>query len=289
VHTKKGLFLFRKNRALGILRLALTAALTAPLLVPPAAEAQETATVVEFIPFTVEGMSAEEGMVIEDLVRDHIKKIKNILLVFPGVDGPGSRSNIDYVFQGKIYNEDDTYILQIDVLDSRTHTQNTWTSGYRSSSDMALKAPAINYLSLLGSAIAERPQSTEDAENIIPEKLWGRWQGTEGIEQVFFFPGGHGRAYFSRGASMELAYRIEGKKIIVEQKSKNDPRYYQVPAPVADALAAAAEPKRWELSLYAGSHLRGLLFETAADYEGADIIRLRSGSVRKAEWTKSTR
>ncbi|MDR0550533.1 MAG: hypothetical protein LBG72_00780 [Spirochaetaceae bacterium] len=254
------------------------------LVMYSAASAQQAVTVVEFIPFTVEGMSAEEGMMIEDIVRDHIKKVKNIMLVFPGVDEILPRSHIDYVFAGKIYNDDDEFTLHIDVLDSRTQKRNTWKQTYRSSSDMALKAPAINYLSFFGAAAAKEDGTPETIE---PEKLLGRWRGGGGIEQVFFFPGGIGRAYFSRGAGMEFAWRIEDKKVIIEQKSKNDPRYYQAPPAAAAVLTELAEPKHWELSLYdSGQTLRGSVTETIADYDGTNEVRLLYDTVGKAEWKK---
>ncbi|MDR2491331.1 MAG: hypothetical protein LBD20_08015 [Spirochaetaceae bacterium] len=253
--------------------------------------AQEATTIVEFMPFEVGGMSAEEGLAIEDLIRDYIRKIKNVLLVFPGVEEIIPRGHIDFVLQGTIYTEDDTYILQLDVLDTKSDTTTTWSSGYRTSSELALKAPAINYAALLAEAGGRQVEAAGEAEEIRVENLLGRWRGSGGIEQVFFLRNGEARAYLSSGAGMELQYRIEQKKIVLEQKSRNDPRYYPgASGPAAKALTAEAEPKRWELSLYKdGQVLKGYLFESAAGFNGTEITVTSKGSVSTAEWTKSAR
>ncbi|MDR2602073.1 MAG: hypothetical protein LBC53_06450 [Spirochaetaceae bacterium] len=256
----------------------------APLLA--AEEKPRQSVIINFEPFEVEGMSGEEGLVIENLIRDYIKKINNVLLVFPGVEEFSAENGADYNLRGRIYEENSSYILQLKVKDVKRGWENALTSSYRTSSDMALKVPAINYSLLLGE---ESGLTVENDENkrINIEHILGRWKGDLGLEQVFFLRGGEGRAYFSSGAGMEFSYHIDGSKIIALQKSRNDPRYYPHHTPAeADALSLFAEPKRWELSLYnKGQILKGFLFETAFETDGEEI-KPAGVSIKASEWIR---
>jgi hypothetical protein len=90
---------------------------------------------------------------------------------------------------------------------------------------------------------------------------------------------------------MNLIYKIENNALRIFQISQNTERFYHpMPFNIARELSVRAEPWQYELFLYEdGATLRGIKIFTDVVYEDTRIIKLLPGSVREAEWTKTSR
>ena len=122
-------------------------------------------------------------------------------------------------------------------------------------------------------------------------KILGTWRGDAGIEIVRIQGGGTAMAILSSGAQMYFVYTIENNTLKLTQTSPNRTRFYHpMPFEVARELITRAEPWRYELFLSDnGAVLRGIKISTGVSYGDGGTVEFIPGSIREAEWTKSTR
>jgi hypothetical protein len=197
----------------------------------------------------------------------------------------------DYIVSGKIGMKNGMRTLSITMTNAKTGEKVTKNSTHRSASEMALKARSI----VEGLIPPEEKQKTVKLADAVPEPFSGSnfsgvWKGgTDGFEQVRFFPGGNAMAVLSSGASMKLSYHIDNNTLEVTQTSPNYARFYHpLPLSVAQQLALHAEPMRWEFSLYDnGNVLRGIKIQTAVVYDGDKVLQYKKGSVSQTEWRRT--
>lgn len=266
--------------------------MTAPLA------AQEKKLVVQFIPFTSQGLGTEEARIIESLVGSYFTALGGFAVSGsageffspgpPGESDPGRPP--DYTLSGSITLERDNRILMLEIGRPATGEVTYYTSAHKTTGELVLKIR-----SLIESVFA-MDAGGEELEEAEPEFLTegvitGTWRGDRGIELIRLRRGGTGTAIFSSGAQMDLNYSIDSNTLKVVQSSPNTERYYHpVPYGVAKQLVLDAEPMRWELLLYEkGASLRGIKIATAVRYEGDTILEILLHSARDAEWTRATR
>jgi hypothetical protein len=275
------------------------------------APAQETKAVMQFLPFTAEGVSAEEARIIEVLIQSYIVEIYNTA-IYDGSPRTTVRQNStgagneeggdadvsdaltapDFIIGGGLVLRDGMKVLRLDISDAKSGEHYVEEFAHRTTSEMALKTRSI--VENVFAAGNPRGGFGLHMGEMLPEPFSGAsfsgvWRGTDGVEQVRFFPGGTALAVLSSGISMNLSYRIENNTLSVTQTSPNYERFYHpLPLPVARELVRHAEPMRWELSLYDnGNSLKGIKIETAVLYEGDQILEYKPGVVKKTEWQRS--
>jgi hypothetical protein len=259
--------------------------------------AQNNKPVINLMPFSTAGIGADEGRLLDSLIRSYLSDFGEVISYFPNEDGlfmtggdifaennsPESRTQIpDYTVSGSLRMEQDGRILDMDVGDTATGEVKSYSYSYKSAGELALKARSI--LENVFIAPPERRQDPARAEIINENRIMGSWKGEEGVEMIHLYRGGRGMAIFSSGAQMALSYTVENNALIVRQVSPNSERYYYpLPYERARSLSAAAAPMAWELRLFRqGSVLRGLKSMTGFSAGGNEIIP----ETRDIEWTR---
>ncbi|MDR0623775.1 MAG: hypothetical protein LBG10_05030 [Treponema sp.] len=267
------------------------------LLISFLLKAEENKPVIKFNPLFIEGIGIEESRLIESLIQSYLSDIGEVISYFdanlPPENGIGSWSRIpDYTVTGAIHLDRDSRIFSLELHNTKTGETHAFTSIYKTTGDLALKARSI-----LESAFAARGGGEEEKERkTAPEpmtenKIVGTWRGETGIEMIRLQRGGRGVAVFSSGVQMVLSYIIENDILRIWQISPNSERfYYPLPYEAARELAAGAEPMAWELSLYSrGTVLGGIKIATGVQLEGDRVVKLLpGGDIREVEWTKGT-
>jgi hypothetical protein len=258
--------------------------------------------VIELMPLVIEGLGLEEARFISALVQSYVADIGEILWSYNDpsseeTDGAdsfamalGETRQPDFILSGSITVDQDSRILVLKVVKAETGETVYHTSNHKTTTDLTLKVrslvEAVFSAGLNGTFHQDAPQET-----ITEEKVLGTWRGDAGVEIVRLQRGGTGIAVLSSGAQMNLIYKIENNTLRIFQISQNTERFYHpMPFTIARELSVRAEPWQYELFLYEdGATLRGVKVFTDVVYEDTRIIQLLPGSVREAEWTKTSR
>jgi hypothetical protein len=264
--------------------------------------ADETKLVIQIIPFTIDGLGAEEARIIQSLIQSYAAAMGEV--VGPAVTGlTGNKVETsaggetddsldafdnpppDYVISGSITLEQDNRLLALEIFKTGVNEGVLYSSSHKTTGELVLKVRSLVEVAFSGGADNFREA---EPEPLSTSRIAGTWRGDTGIELVRLQQDGRGIAIFSSGAQMNLAYSIENNTLMVSQNSPNTERYYHpVPYGVARELTVNAEPMRWEFLLYEnGTSLRGIKVATAVRYEGDRVLELLPGSARDAEWTR---
>jgi hypothetical protein len=261
--------------------------------------ADDSNPVIEFMPFVIDGLGPEEARFISALIQSYIADIGEVLRhpspgeadeADMGAQAVEAAREPDFILSGSITVDQDSRILALKVVRTETGEAVYHSSIHKTTTDLTLKVrslvEAVFSAGLNGTFDAEVPK-----EVISEGKIVGTWRGDAGVEIVRLQRGGTGVAILSSGAQMNLIYRIENNTLRIFQVSQNTERFYHpMPLTIARELRARAEPWQYELFLYEdGTTLRGIKTFTDVVYEGARIMELLPGSVREAEWTKTSR
>jgi hypothetical protein len=269
------------------------------VLLPLLLKAEENKPVIKLNPLFIEGIGIEESRLIESLIQSYLSDIGEVIHYLDGSLSPGGRAGDsgllsripDYTVTGAIHLDRDSRIFSLELYNVKTGETHSFTSIYKTTGDLALKARSI-----LESAFAAGGQEEETYRKTYPEPMTenlivGTWRGETGIEMIRLQRGGRGVAVFSSGVQMVLSYVINDNVLRIWQISPNSERfYYPLPYDTAKELAAGAEPMAWELSLYSrGTVLGGLKIATGVQLEGNRVVKLLpGGDIREVEWTKGT-
>jgi hypothetical protein len=260
-----------------------------------------TQVIIELTPLVINGLGPEEARFISALVQSYVADIGEIMRGYdssPEAAGradnyamaTGETRQPDFILSGSITVDQDSRILVLKVVKADTGETVYHTSNHKTTTDLTLKVrslvEAVFSAGLNGTFHEDAPQET-----ITDEKILGTWRGDTGVEIVRLQRGGRGIAVLSSGAQMNLIYRIENNTLRIFQVSQNTERFYHpMPFTIARELSVRAEPWQYELFLYDdGATLRGIKIFTDVVYEDTRIIQLLPGSVREAEWTKTSR
>jgi hypothetical protein len=267
--------------------------------------ADDNKPVIQFMPFTSQGISSEEARFIESLIQSYITDIGDISYLDSSVsafsssdseDGPYLMAMDyirppDYILSGSINTDQDNRVLALEIQNSRTGETSLYIAVHKTTSELALKTR-----SLVETVFNLLPEEAEILHETVPEpvteaKLLGTWRGDTGIELVRLQRGGNGLAIFSSGAQMALSYTVEGHNVRIVQTSPNTEFFYHpLPFTAARKLAANAEPMTWVFSLYDnGTALRGIRSGSSVRSEGNTVVEFIPHTVWEAEWIKSSR
>jgi hypothetical protein len=263
--------------------------------------ADEFNPVIEFMPFAIDGLGTEEARFISALIQSYLTDIGEVVRRYdPSPEEPGdagmdaitmdAKRKPDFILSGSITVDQDNRILALQVLKTETGETVYHISNHKTTTDLTLKVRSL--VETVFSAGLNETFDDEIRQNIITEeKIRGTWRGDAGVEIVRLQRGGTGIAILSSGAQMNLIYRIENNTLRIFQISQNTERFYHpMPYTIARELSVRAEPWQYEFSLYEeGTALRGVKIFTDVVYDDNRIIELRPGSVREAEWTKTSR
>jgi hypothetical protein len=258
----------------------------------------QTRPVIKILPFSIEGIGADEGLLLESLIHSYLADIGEVINYFPmkADSFVENQSVIDswtkipnYTVSGSVHLDKDNRVLRMDVGDMAAGTVNSYSYSYKSAGELALKTRSMLENAFPAEKSPERRQNIPLPENINENRVMGSWRGETGIEMVRLHRGGRGTAVFSSGAQMALAYVIENNTLKVRQVSPNSDRYYHpLPQETAKKIAAGAEPMTWELKLYErGSALRGLKSFTGLRTEN-DSTELVQGETLEIEWIRTS-
>jgi hypothetical protein len=273
------------------------------VLLPSMLKPEDNKPVIKLNPLFIEGIGIEESRLIESLIQSYLSDIGEVIHYLDGHLAPdafrGAGDGIlepwsripDYTVTGAIHLDRDNRIFSLELHNAKTGETHSFTSIYKTTGDLALKARSI-----LEAAFAARGPEEESPRNAIPEPMTenqvvGTWRGETGIDMIRLQRGGRGVAVFSSGIQMVLSYIIENNILRVWQISPNSERfYYPLPYDTARELAAGAEPIAWELSLYSrGTILGGIKIATGVQLEGNRVVKLLpGGDIREVEWTRGT-
>ena len=288
-----------------------------PLLLPFSVNADESKPVIQITPIAIQGLSAEEGRIVESLLISYlqifgeveiattngeIESVNGLLMVTSELQSAGSedsesllgRAIPDVTISGSVAMDQYNRILILEISIPAINETAVYTSTHRTTSELLLNARALveSVFSRLESSLREAFQQSAQlsaiGEALTESGIVGTWRGDRGIELVRLQSNGRGVAIFSSGAQMNLAYTISDNTLRVMQISPNTERYYY-PAPylVAKELVEAAEPMQWEFLLFdQGNLLRGYKTNTAVVYEGNIVQELLPNTSREAEWTR---
>jgi hypothetical protein len=257
--------------------------------------------VIEFMPFTIEGLGPEEARFISALIQSYVADIGEVVRRYdPSPEGPGDADvyaatteavrEPDFILSGSITVDQDSRILALKVIRTGTGEAVYHTSSHKTTTDLTLKVRSL--VEAVFSAGLNETFDTEVRQELITEgKILGTWRGDAGVEIVRLQRGGTGIAILSSGAQMNLMYRIENNTLRIFQTSQNTERFYHpMPLTVARELSSRAEPWRYEFLLYEdGTTLRGVKIFTDVVYDNTRIMELLPGAIREAEWTKTLR
>jgi hypothetical protein len=266
-------------------------------------KAEDNKPVIKLNPFFIEGIGIEESRFIESLIQSYLSDMGEVIDYLDGHLAPdsfrGTGDGIleswpripDYTVTGAIHLDRDNRIFSLELYNTKTGETHSFTSIYKTTGDLALKARSI-----LEAAFAARGPEEEKYQNAVPEtmtenQIMGTWRGETGIEMIRLQRGGRGVAVFSSGIQMVLSYIIENNILRVWQISPNSERfYYPLPYDAARELSAGAEPMVWELSLYSrGTVLGGIKIATGIQLDGGRVVKLLpGGDIREVEWTRGT-
>ncbi|MDR1279060.1 MAG: hypothetical protein LBK02_09935 [Treponema sp.] len=269
-------------------------------LIFPLLEAQENKPLIKLNPLFIEGIGIEESRLIESLILSYLADIGELISYFdPARTGepfandenaPDSWSRPpDYTVTGTIHLERDSRIFLLELLNTKTGETCSFTSIYKSTGELVLKARSILESAFAAGGFENGKKTEAPPEPISESQIVGSWRGETGIEMIRLQRGGRGVAVFSSGAQMVLSYVIEDNTLRVWQISPNSERfYYPLPYDAARELSAGAEPMTWELSLFSGGTvLGGIKIATGVQLEGNRALNLLpGGDIREVEWTK---
>ena len=266
------------------------------LLICIFASAQEARPVIRFTPFVCRGIGSEEIRFIESLIQAYISDVGELVYYPDNVHPEASLSSDglfswnrspDYVLTGSIRLEGKMRVLTMEIRNTRTNETASSTTAHKTPGDLALRARALVESIYKPVRNLWAPASADEAEIGKPEaitenNITGTWHGEPGIEMIRLQTGGHGIAFFSSGARMDLGYTIEGNTIRIRQISPNTERYYYpYPPEIARQLSEKASPMHWEMHLYSGgTRLRGVKFSTEikAVENGSAVLSPETGS-----------
>jgi hypothetical protein len=265
--------------------------------------AEETKPVIRLLPFTVEGIGAEEAQFIESLIQSYAADMGELVLqIDPPVNSLAFRESgaftmdmgvdrhPDYILSGSIHLDQENRILELEIIKTNTGETVYYTSTHKTTSDLALKIRSL--VEAAFSVGTGEAVPNEIPQEILSEaRIQGTWRGDTGIEIVRLLRGGTGIAILSSGAQMNLIYRIEKNTLRVTQDSPNTERFYHpLPFELARELSARAEPWQWEFFLYEdGTILRGIKTFTSVRYGETRGMEVLPGTIQEAEWTKFNR
>jgi hypothetical protein len=260
--------------------------------------ADELGPIIEFMPFVIDGLGPEEARFISALIQSYVADIGEVARRYDpspeeisGTDpAPEGTRKPDFILSGSITAVQDNQILALKVVKTETGEAVYHSSSHKTTSDLTLKVRSL--VEAVFSAGLNEAFDREIPREIISEgKIWGTWRGDAGVEIVRLQRGGAGIAILSSGAQMNLSYRIEDNTLKIFQMSENTERFYHpMPFVIARELSIRAEPWQYEFSLYEdGTVLRGIKKFTDVVYDDTRIMELLPGSVREAEWIKTSR
>lgn len=259
-------------------------------------------------PLVIDGLSAEESRIIENLIYSYINNLGEVFILPDAVNGVDFTPDFqgdripDYTFSGRITQNEDGLILTLEVGESGTGERASITSVYKTAAELALNARSRVEAAFVGrspsagetAGDAHPPEKT--GEVLTEGNIIGTWKGEPGIAVVRLRRGGQGLAVFSSGAQMNLLYSIENNTLKVVQDSPNTEQYYQrqgnpsvtIPYLVARRLAEEAKPMRWELFLYEnGTVLRGIKTVSVIHYDLERILQVTHGTIQEVEWIRT--
>jgi hypothetical protein len=270
------------------------------ILAPLEPGAQENKPVIKLNPLVIEGIGIEESRLIESLIQSYLSDIGEVIHYLDTALDPDSFVHTgdildswtrtpDYTVTGTIHLERDSRIFALELHNTRTRQTWSFTSMYKSTGELALKARSILESAFAAGGLEDRNKPEPVPEPVSESRIVGTWRGEPGIEMIRLQRGGRGVAVFSSGAQMVLSYIIEGNILRIWQVSPNSERfYYPQPYEIARELAEKAEPMSWELSLYrGGTTLGGVKIATGVQFERGTLVKLLpGGDVREVEWTR---
>ncbi|GHU15709.1 hypothetical protein FACS1894163_03470 [Spirochaetia bacterium] len=248
--------------------------------------AQDTKPLIKLMPLFAQGIGMEESRLIESLVQSYLSDFGEVI----GSVDTSELTLPDYTLMGSIYLERNSLIFMLEIGNTITGENASFTMTSKSIGELALKARSL--VAAAFSAEPERASLREEPPLDLKEAaVLGTWRGEPGIEMIRFQRMGRGIAIFSSGAQMALSWDIEDNILSVKQLSPNADRYYHpLPYAAARLLAEEAEPMIWELRLYDnGNTLRGLKTFTGIRYERENIIELIPKEMQNVEWIKAGR
>lgn len=257
--------------------------------VSPHIKAQEAKSVVQLMPFSIQGLGSDEAKLLEALIQSYIVDLgdsTNYETVTEIPDSQTEISNPDYIITGSISRVADERVLKLELVNTQTGDVMQFTSNHKTTSDLALKSRSLVEEALTSGNETDSPPETSEA--ISEDVIAGTWKGDRGIEMIRLQRNGSGMAIFSSGARMTLSYAINNNVITITQNSPNTERFYHpVPRNIASELVQVAEPMTWEMRLYNhGTDLKGTKKATAVEYTEDSVKNFLFGTVRNAEWTK---
>jgi hypothetical protein len=263
--------------------------------------ADDSGPIIELTPFAIEGLGPEEARFITALVQSYVADIGEVVqpndpALYDAEDTasygmpPELAPKPDFILSGSITVDQDSRILALRVIKTETGETVYHTSSHKTTTDLTLKVRSL-VEAVFSAGLSGTFHEEVSQEVITAEKIVGTWRGDLGVEIVRLQRGGTGIAILSSGAQMNLIYRIEDNSVRIFQISQNTERFYHpMPFIIARELSVRAEPWQYELFLYEdGTALRGIKTFTDVEYEDTRIIKLLPGSVREAEWTKTSR
>jgi hypothetical protein len=274
--------------------------------------AEDSKPVIRLMPFTIEGLRPEEARFLSTLIQSYVTDIGEVDLQFgssleglengeaepyalsPADIGPSVRGSLppDFILSGSITVDQDSRVLAMKIVKSETGETVYHTSTHKTTSDLTLKVRSLVEAAFSASAGFGGADQEEPRREILTDgKVMGTWRGDAGLEIVRIQGGGTAMAILSSGAQMNFAYKIEDNTLKLTQTSPNRARYYHpMPFNVARELSSRAEPWQYELFLFNnGTVLRGVKISTGVSYGDNGNVEFIPGSVREAEWTKSSR
>jgi hypothetical protein len=279
------------------------AILLCAVLLPFIVKAEENKPVIKLNPLFIQGIGLEESRLIESLIQSYLSDIGEVIDFFDSSLSPDSFSAAerdfteswprtpDYTVTGTIHLDQDSRIFSLELFNTKTGETHSFTSIYKTTGELVLKARSILESAFAAGGLAEEKRQKTAPETMTESHIIGTWRGETGIEMIRLHRGGRGVAVFSSGIQMVLSYIIENNILRVWQISPNSERFYHpLPYEAARELAAGAEPMAWELSLYSrGTVLGGIKIATGVQLEGNRVVNLLpGGDIREVEWIKGT-
>jgi hypothetical protein len=252
--------------------------------------AQDAKPIIQFVPFTIEGLGQEEARFVSALIQSYVNDIGDVVQYYgitlenPDADMPQTP---DFTLSGSITLDQRNLVLALILIKNKAGESVYHTSTHKTTTDVILRVRSL-VEEAFSTGVNGTFQENIPQEIITEARILGTWRGDAGVEIVRLQRGGTGIAILSSGAQMNLAYRIEDNTLKVTQISPNTERFYHpIPFEIARELRSRMEPWQYELFLYdGGAVLRGIKTSTGIRYEGDRIVELIPGSIRNAEWTR---
>jgi len=269
--------------------------------------AQDQRPVIALLRFEALGVSENETRTIENLIQSYVSEFQDLRMVSQtdrdkvlieqefasSLNDPEKLGNLlsaNYLMTGSVGAIGDDRVLSLDVIKVSSGEKKSISEIFKSIGELALGTRKMT-LRILDRDDPSQISIATKKQALSVEDILGTWKGDKGIEVVRISRGGKAIAILSSSAQMELAWKIEGAELSLQQSSQNSTKFYHpVPYKIALELTTKAKPMRWTFSLYSdGMVLKGSKISSAVSYDGDRLLEIIHGAVREAEWTRLTR